>query len=321
MITCYLRGGLGNQLFQIFTTLSYAIRTGQIYNFTDAEMLTTGTERTTYWDTFLKELKIFTTGDVYKKITKQIKEESFRYKNIPIDEIKDVEGVLLYGYFQSYKYFEPQAPTIFKVIKLTEQKENIQLVHSDELLTIPDLKNSISMHFRVGDYQKFTNIHPIMPYEYYENALSYIIDHPSTKLSTVPRTKPISLRKNKRIIKIKQVLYFCQDDDLEQAEQIIDKLHIKFPDLAFVRCSPKYADWEQMLIMSMCKCNIIANSTFSWWGAYFNENKQKIICYPCKWFGVAATNHDTSDLFPNNWCKIDFESDNGCDNGCDTVSV
>ena len=46
---------------------------------------------------------------------------------------------------------------------------------------------------------------------------------------------------------------------------------------------------------------------------YYNENKQKIICYPCKWFGVAATNHDTSDLFPNNWCKIDFESDNDCD--------
>ena len=128
MITCYLMGGLGNQLFQIFTTLSYAIRTGQIYNFTDAEMLTTGRERTTYWDTFLKELKIVTSSDVYNKITKQIKEESFRYKNIPIDEIKDVEGVLLYGYFQSYKYFEPQAPTIFKVIKLTEQKENLQHV-------------------------------------------------------------------------------------------------------------------------------------------------------------------------------------------------
>ena len=55
--------------------------------------------------------------------------------------------------------------------------------------------------------------------------------------------------------------------------------------------------------MSLCKNNIIANSSFSWWGAYLNDTSDKIICYPSTWFGPAA-GHDVRDLFPKNWNKI-----------------
>jgi hypothetical protein len=56
--------------------------------------------------------------------------------------------------------------------------------------------------------------------------------------------------------------------------------------------------------MSCCDHNIIANSSYSWWAAYFNNNSNKIVCYPDKWFGPQLSNHDTKDLCPTTWNKI-----------------
>ena len=66
------------------------------------------------------------------------------------------------------------------------------------------------------------------------------------------------------------------------------------------------SDWEEMLAMSLCNHNIIANSTFSWWGAYFNSNEDKIVCYPSVWFGPELKNNNTVDLFPEEWKCIHF---------------
>jgi hypothetical protein len=73
-----------------------------------------------------------------------------------------------------------------------------------------------------------------------------------------------------------------------------------------MRADSKLSDWEQLLLMSLCEHNIIANSTFSWWSGYFNTNQNKIICYPSQWFGPNIV-HCTSDLFPKNWFKIIIE--------------
>ena len=58
--------------------------------------------------------------------------------------------------------------------------------------------------------------------------------------------------------------------------------------------------------MSLCQHNIVANSSFSWWGAYFNQNPSKIVTYPSKWFGPAHGNNKTDDLFPESWVKINI---------------
>jgi len=59
-----------------------------------------------------------------------------------------------------------------------------------------------------------------------------------------------------------------------------------------------------MILMSCCNSNIIANSSFSWWGAFMNENNEKIVCYPSTWFGKNFGNNSMNDLFPPSWQKI-----------------
>ena len=282
MITCALMGGLGNQLFQIFTTISYAIQTENNYKFTNTVILFGGT-RHTYWDSFLSELKSKTTG-MFPAMTR-IKEASFEYHDIDLDEIRG-KNVMLSGYFQSYKYFEKNYNMICKIIMLSNKKLDV-LLKTDYTPEI--LLNSISLHFRMGDYKPLQHIHPIMNFEYYKNALTYIEANLDTKASS----------HNKSL----QVLYFCEDTDIEEVTDMIYELETMFSRFAFVRCDDTLQDWEQMLIMSLCRHNIIANSTFSWWGAYLNDHETKMVCYPKLWFAEGSP-HNTEDMFPPEWVEI-----------------
>jgi len=276
MITCHLRGGLGNQLFQIFTTIAYAIQQSQPFFFLNNRQLGNGqngvTIRYTYWDTFLDKLKIFLKNDIQISSMLTVGETSFNYEKLPEHNLKDV---MLYGYFQSHLYFDQYKDTIFKLIKIEAKKSAIKQT----------VNNTISLHFRLGDYKRYPDVHPILPVSYYSNALQYLLYETNTLTS------------------ITRVLYFCEDGDLNEVTEMINELKQLYPEVVFDRADPLLFDWEQLLLMSLCKYNVIANSTFSWWGAYFNENIGKKICYPSVWFGTKAA-HNTMDLFPKDWTKI-----------------
>lgn len=281
VITCNLMGGLGNQLFQIFATISYAIKSRNAFKFYDCD--STGgvgqtLKRDTYWKTFLFKLNPFLTKE-FPPFT-IIQEKGFSFEGIPVSTIV-AKDICLHGYFQSYKYFQSTYETICRLIELDKQKEKLLIT---TYLNADPLNNTTSMHFRLGDYKKLTKIHPILSNEYYKDALEYLIMH----------DQPVG---------IKHVLFFCEDEDTDEVFETINNLQTYFPDIIFERALNSMQDWEQMLLMSCCKNNIIANSSFSWWSAYFNTNINKRVCYPKKWFGDEVT-HDTSDLCPPEWIAI-----------------
>jgi len=289
MISCKLCGGLGNQLFQIFTAISYAIKYSKPFFFLNNYQLGDGsngtTIRYTYWESFLSALKPFLKN--MKEIPQLmfIIEKDFAYQELT-ENFENNYGTLLVGYFQSPKYFNKHKETICKLLKIDLKKQIIK----NKVKINFDTINSISIHFRFGDYKKYPNIYTLLTEEYYKNALNFIMNEVDC----------INIKNQQT------ALYFCENDSINEVEEIINKLKTQFSYIKFIRVDPELKDWEQMLLMSLCNHNIIANSTFSWWGAYLNSNVEKIVCYPEKWFNPEAKK-DTSDLFLDDWIKISLK--------------
>jgi hypothetical protein len=275
MITCNLIGGLGNQLFQIYTTISYSMLCNKKFVFLKTKSTGGGSTkiRDTYWENLLCKLNPFLTNDFQNY--NLIREKEFTFNDITSEINNNNNNTCLYGYFQSYKYFQSYYYYIYKILDIRKQRQSILKTHN-----IPSLVNTVSMHFRLGDYKLLQKVYPIMTYEYYKKSLSYL--------------------QNQNIWNL-DVLFFCEDEDLEDVNITVEQLKLEFPNNKFIRASNILKDWEQMLLMSCCKHNIIANSSFSWWGAYLNSRPGKIVCYPETWF---VNNTDTSDLCPLEWIKI-----------------
>lgn len=281
MITINLKGGLGNQLFQISTLISYMIDNNiPIFLMNQKE---TRKDRPFYWASIFHCLQPYI-KNIYPKCL-IYKELSFHYNKLPIFNI--TENIMLDGYFQSYKYFEHNKFVIFDKLQLLEQKKHI----IDKYSTEYKFKNTISLHFRIGDYKKYPDYHTILPIHYYTSAITYIMD--TTK------------QKKVNIL----CVYELEDEEIiiHKMNEIQNTLSSKY-NMNIMMINTKIPDYEQMLIMSECNYNIIANSTFSWWSAYLNAKEDKIVCYPNPkyWFGKKFKTYNLNDLFPPEWKKIKF---------------
>ena len=302
MLSCVIMGGLGNQLFQIYTTMALSMEMKTNFNFPKNKM-ETDKRNDTYWDSFLKELDKSTTSIDIKKIQYPIyKEKEFKYNKIQIlpELFRKNGSVMLYGYFQSYKYFDKEYKSISRYIGVYESRLEVENTYYKKYKNM----NIISVHFRMGDYKALQNCHPILEDDYYINSIKFILH---------------KMRNNKKW----KVLYFCEEEDAVEVENKVKKINAvckeyleeqkrennrekKYDqEIEFERGGePRMKDWQQLLLMSCCQHNIIANSSFSWWAAYFNDNNDKVVCYPETWFGPQLSQHDTSDLCPKSWNKI-----------------
>jgi hypothetical protein len=271
MFSIFLQAGLGNQFFQLFTALAYALEHNK--KLIIPEYKWDSENRQPYWDSVFKRIKECVDPKLMPGSIPREKEIGFHYTPLP----KIDSDFILYGYFQSYKYFEKHYDTIYKKLNLKFEQEMIKAKY----LT---LKSTISLHFRIGDYVKVQLHHPLLQDDYYVKSIQEIMK----------RTQKDDW----------DIIYFCEQKDNIPVKQRLRKIKQFFPNLVFHKAQDDMKDWEQLLLMSCSDHNIIANSTFSWWAAYLNQNPQKIVCCPSIWFGAANCDKKTDDLHPPSWIKI-----------------
>ena len=305
-----LMGGLGNQLFQIATAYAYANARGYILRLPDAHTLNVGRSRPTYWNTPL--LLQFSTWhvDTYNTpeiITHTVTESSFHYT--PLDEriatITEKENshrIRMNGYFQSWRYFDHMYDNIVRdMIPVSRLCDNIREKYKSELPAIGNTDGCcqyVSLHFRRGDYLSLPGVHPVLPVSYYENALRRIFAHPD-----IFNAISVDIC----------ILYFCEQEDIDDVMHMIRYLQricsAEFSSVAnitFIRAPSSSDDWEQLIMMSLCDFNVIANSSFSWWGAYLQSKHRGKTCrvfYPERWFGEKM-NLQTHDLCLPEWVSV-----------------
>jgi hypothetical protein len=281
-IKLYLQAGLGNQLFMIFATMSYAIDNGfnyVIYSYVNYVL----DGKKSYWNNLFDNLKFKITDKLDNNIP-LYEEKNFEFVKIPSLNI----DFNIKGYFQSYKYFEHNYKQIMQTLKIYDKINDVKNKYNHYFK-----KKTIALHFRMGDtlIQDSRNGEELLlKPSYYDNALSY--------LETI-------IDKNE-IKNDYDILYFAENISSDKS-MINDYIEIinKNRNYNFIKVSDDIEDYEQLLLMSLCDHFIIASSTFSWFSAYFNQNKDKKVIYPTQWFGAKAKKEtNTSDLCPKDWIEI-----------------
>lgn len=284
-VAVQIYAGLGNQIFMIFTALSYYIDYCDNYIIYCNSIFNT---KQNYWDTFFSELKnnVSHEKEVDKKFT-LYKEPHFHYKNLPDGGQGDSDSggeLLLDGFFQSHKYFDHNMDKIKDILNLREKTAEVK----NEFPQYFERK-TIALHFRIGDYYYLQNMHPIKKLEYYIDAFKTLI-------------------KNGVKIEEYNILIFCQESDNNIVGEYIRLLKSHFSNLEYVKIADNIPDWKQLLLMSSADHFIIANSTFSWMGAYLSEayyKKEAVVICPKIWFGPYYNTNQLQDLRPNDWTLIE----------------
>ena len=183
------------------------------------------------------------------------------------------ENVYLDGYWQSEKYFADIQDLIRREF-IVRYEQDSQSAKIAEGIARTD---SVSVHFRGADYlsdPETHHTHGVCEPEYYEKAVRILQE------------------------KIASPHFFVFSDDPSWCEK---NLHFDHP-VTFITHNSEQRAYEDLRLMSLCKHNIIANSSFSWWGAWLNANKDKVVVAPNRWF--SDPRYDTGDIIPDGWLKI-----------------
>lgn len=275
MITVQLNGGLGNQMFQYS-----AGRAVSLQHNVPLALDITHCKRNPARPYKLCNFKV--AGEVVEESPLIIKlksilhpqslfkEQSFYYDPSILDCHDDV---YLQGYWQSEKYFKGIEKIIREDFTLSEEPDYLNQQMIDKIRNC----EAVSLHIRRGDYvsdPETTAYHGICSEEYYRGAVSKLENY------------------------VKNPHFFVFSDDPSWVKEKLDIRH----STTIVDFNGSEKDYEDMRLMSLCKHHIIANSSFSWWGAWLSNNPQKIVVAPKQWFNKPDIK--TQDLIPGTWFRL-----------------
>lgn len=291
MIISKISHGLGNQLFQYAIARKMALdRKASLY--LDLRYFehtyATDTHRSFRLNHFNVKYHRFEQSPVLvylSKLTKLFPERSFspffklvREGNDGFNrEALQQEAWFLYlsGFWQSEKYFKDIQEVLQKELTL---KTAPSVLCESYRSYIQKEETSVSLHIRRGDYvnnAQFKDQFGFLGLDYYKEAIALFQKEDA------------------------DVRFFVFSDDLEWVKE-----NLNFePNLTFVECSGENIDIEELMLMRACQHHIIANSSFSWWGAWLNENKNKKVVAPKKWFNNLP-GLNTDDLIPEDWIRL-----------------
>ena len=175
----------------------------------------------------------------------------------------------IHGYFQCEKYWKHIEDIIKKEFSF---KEEFKVKAEEQINNIRTKYDElVSIHIRRGDYVGNQNRHPLQSLEYYQNALNHFND--------------------------KEYAYVIFSDDISWCKEY-------FGEDERIYYIDGNVDFVDMCMMSLCDHNIIANSTFSWWGAWLNNNPNKIVIAPSNWLGPEIKHLQSNDLYCEGWIVI-----------------
>lgn len=178
------------------------------------------------------------------------------------------------GFFQSEKYFSLIKEDIRNFFQFKSKPDEF----NQHLIDTIANSNSVSLHIRRGDYvqkKRYQNLYATCSLDYYKKGVEYIAE------------------------KTANPKLFIFSDDTSWVKQ---NLNLPY-ECIFVSNNSGAKSYEDMRLMSLCKHNIIANSSFSWWGAWLNNNKEKIVIAPKKWFNDEKIIQ--TDVIPETWVRLD----------------
>lgn len=292
MIIGEISAGLGNAMFQYAFARSLALKLDQDLYF----YITTNAQPVFRFDKFNVKIPPAHEEDINRLRKKVIKNniirgvfkrlkvpihyntkyhfDNHRIDNTSLEKLEKIEDLYISGYYGDQKYFIENENIIRKEFTLKEPLNEENKRMRAEIFN----SNSVSIHIRRGDYVGNNFFADIKP-KHYENAVNYISE----------RTD-------------QDIICYIFSDDIEWARKNLN-LNVK---TVFVDINTAETDYMELMLMAACKHNIIANSTYSWWGAWLNNNPNKIVIAPKVWYNnpKAQRYYAKGALVPNDWIKI-----------------